>query len=54
MGTIIDTKRTDQIYRCNKVKLIKIYISLIGTPISLTILLLGIFRMVFAKKKYLF
>ena len=54
MGTIIDTKRTDQIYRCNKVKLINIYISLIGTPISLTILLLGIFRMVFAKKKISF
>ena len=54
MGTIIDTKRTDQIYRCNDVKLINVYISLIGTPISLTILLLGIFRMVFAKKKVSF
>ena len=54
MGTIIDTKRTDQIYRCNKVKLFNVYISLIGTPISLTILLLGIFRMVFAKKKISF
>ena len=51
MGNVIDTERTDQIYRCNNVKLTNIYISLIGTPISLTFLLLGIFRMFFWKKK---
>ena len=51
MGSIIDTKRTDEIYRCNNVKIYIVYISIIGSPISLIFLLFGILRMLFEKKK---
>lgn len=55
MGNIIiDTERTNQIYRCNDVKKIIVYISLIGSPISLTVLLFGIFTMILSKKKISF
>ena len=51
MGSIIDTKRTGGILRCNKVKKAIVYITLIGTPISLIFLFFGIIRILFAKKK---
>ena len=51
---IIDTERTNRIYRCNNVKKIIVYISLIGSPISLTVLLFGIFTMILSKKKISF
>ena len=51
---IIDTERTNRIYRCNNVKKIFVYISLIGSPISLTVLLFVIFTMILSKKKISF
>ena len=53
-NVIIDTQRTNQIYRCNDVKKIIVYISLIGSPISLIVLLFGIFTMILSKKKISF
>ena len=54
MKYIIDTERTDQIYRCNNIKATNIYISLIGCPISLIFLLFGIFTMILSKKRISF
>jgi len=54
MGDIIDTVKIEQIYRCNNVKLIVIYSSLIGTPISLIFLLIATIRMICFKKKIIF
>jgi len=51
MGSIIDLKKKDDNYRCNNVKLIIVIISLIGSPISITFLLLCIIRMIIVKKK---
>ena len=51
MGEIIDTTHTEEIYRCNHVKIYIVYINLIGAPISLIFLLFGIVRMVFYKKR---
>ena len=51
MGSIIDLKKKDDNYRCNNVKLIIVIISLVGSPISFTFLLLCIIRMIIAKKK---
>ena len=50
MGDIIDLERKDDIYRCKHVKLMVIWINLIGPPISLIFLVFGIIRMVFIKK----
>ena len=54
MGHIIDLERVEEIYRCNNVKLPIIFISLIGSPLSLLFLLFGIFRMICMKKKITF
>ena len=54
MGDIIDIEKVDEIYRCNKVKLAVIWISLIFTPISFLFLLSCIIRMFQAKKKLTF
>ena len=54
MGDIIDLVDIDDIYRCNKVKLPVIIISLVGTPISFGFLLFGIIRMTLSKKKISF
>lgn len=54
MGGIIDLEDIEQVYRCNKVKLAVVIISLVGTPISLGFLLFGIIRMSFSKKKISF
>lgn len=54
MGDIIDLVDIEQIYRCNRVKLAVIIISLVGTPISLGFLLFGIIRMISSKKKISF
>ena len=51
MGSIIDTEKVEDIYRCNNVKVYIIFISLIGSPISLILLLFGIFRIICIKKK---
>lgn len=54
MGIIIDTENVENIYRCNHVKIPIIFLTLIGCPISLAILLFGIFRMITIKKKFAF
>ena len=54
MGNIIDTNNVEEIYRCNKVKIPIIYITLIGCPISLGLLLFGLYRMISTKKKFAF
>ena len=54
MGDIIDLERKDDIYRCKHVKLMVIWINLIGPPISLIFLVFGIIRMVFIKKRKTF
>lgn len=54
MGSIIDTKKVDEIYRCNHVKIPIIYITLIGCPLSLGALLFGLYRMISTKKKFAF
>jgi hypothetical protein len=54
MGDIIDLVDVKEIYRCNKVKLAVVIISLVGTPISLGFLLFGIIRMSCSKKKISF
>ena len=54
MGDIIDIEKVDEIYRCNKVKLAVIWISLIFTPISFLFLLSCIIRMFQVKKKLSF
>jgi hypothetical protein len=54
MGSIIDLKKVDEIYRCKDVKEIIIYINLIGAPISLIFLLFCILRMILAKHKKTF
>ena len=51
MGSIIDTENVQNIYRCNRVKYAIIFINLIGAPLSLIFLLIGIFRMIYKKKK---
>ena len=51
MGSIIDTENVENIYRCNRVKYAIIFINLIGAPLSLIFLLIGIFRMIYKKKK---
>jgi hypothetical protein len=54
MGNIIDTNNVEEIYRCNKVKIPIIYITLIGCPLSLGVLLFGLYRMISTKKKFAF
>lgn len=54
MGAIIDMENVKEIYRCNYVKKPIIYITLIGCPLSLGVLLFGLYRMIFNKKKYTF
>ena len=55
MGNIIiDTENVENIYRCNKVKIPIIFINLIGSILSLILLLFGFFRMTFFKKKIAF
>ena len=55
MGNIIiDTDNVENIYRCNKVKIPIIFINLIGSTLSLILLLFGLFRMTFFKKKIAF
>ena len=54
MGDIIDTEKIEQTYRCNNVKLIVIFTSLIGTPISLIFLLIATIRMICFKKNIIF
>ena len=54
MGNLIDLERRDEIYRCNYVKLSIIWINLIGPPLSLLFLLIGIIRMVLIKKRKAF
>ena len=51
MGGIIDTKKMDTVLRCNYAKIPIIFINLIIDPISLLLLLIGLYRMIFAKKK---
>ena len=51
MGDLIDTKRKDEIYRCNNVKVSIIWINLIGPPLSILFLIIGIIRMVIIKKR---
>ena len=50
MGDLIDMINVDENPRCKDVKRAIIYINLIGPPISFLLLLIGIFRMIFAKK----
>ena len=54
MGSVIDTERKDDIYRCNYVKIGIIYINLIGTPISFFCLIICIIRMIYFKKRIMF
>ena len=54
MGDIIDTENVKEIYRCNHVKIPIIYITLIGCPLSLGVLLFGLYRMISNKKKFTF
>ena len=54
MGVIIDLEGMKTAYRCNHVKLAIVIINLIGAPLSLFFLVLGIFRMIFAHKKITF
>ena len=54
MGDIIDIENVKEIYRCNNVKIPIIYITLIGCPISLGLLLFGLYRMISTKKKFAF
>ena len=55
MGSIIDDVNVSENARCSDVKLIIVYINLIGCPISFLFLLVGIIRMLINKKKvYLF
>ena len=54
MGNLIDLKRKDEIYRCNYVKLSIIWINLIGPPLSLLFLLIGVVRMLLIKKRKAF
>ena len=54
MGDIIDTVNVKEIYRCNYVKVPIIYITLIGCPLSLGVLLFGLYRMISTKKKFAF
>ena len=51
MGDIIDMNKVDEIYRCKDVKMVIIFINLIGAPISLIFLLFCILRMILAKHK---
>ena len=50
MGDLIDMINVDENPRCKDVKRAIIYINLIGPPISFLLLLIGIFKMIFAKK----
>lgn len=54
MGDIIDTNNVDEIYRCNYVKIPIIFITLIGCPLSLIVLLFGLYRMISTKKRFAF
>ena len=54
MGDIIDVVNVENIYRCNHVKKIIIFINLIGSPITFILLLFVIFRIIFAKKQLAF
>ena len=54
MGNVIDLERVDLNPRCSKVKEIIVYISLIAPPLSFLVLIFGIFRMLFVKKKKTF
>ena len=54
MGKIIDTVHVEEIYRCNNVKIPIIFITLIGCPLSLGVLLFGLYRMISTKKKFAF
>lgn len=54
MGSVLDTKKCGDIYRCNNVKIVVVWISLIGSPISLGLLIFCIYRMVLGKKKLSF
>ena len=54
MGDIIDLENVKEIYRCNYVKIPIIYITLIGCPLSLGVLLFGLYRMISNKKKFAF
>ena len=53
MGSIIDDVNVSENARCSDVKLIIVYINLIGCPISFLFLLVGIIRMLINKKKSL-
>jgi hypothetical protein len=53
MGSIIDDVNESENARCSDVKLIIVYINLIGCPISFLFLLVGIIRMLINKKKSL-
>lgn len=50
MGILIDTDKTDQVYRCNYIKKPIIYINLACLPLSLGLLIFGIIRMLYLKK----
>ena len=54
MGDIIDVVNVENIYRCNHVKKIIIFINLIGSQITFILLLFVIFRIIFAKKQLAF
>ena len=54
MGSIIDLENVKEIYRCNYVKKPIIFITLIGSPLSLFFLLFGLYRMIATKKKFAF
>ena len=54
MGDIIDVVNVENIYRCNHVKKIIIFINLIGSPITFILLLFVILRIIFAKKQLAF
>ena len=54
MGALIDTKKCDEIYRCNQVKLAVVWITLIGSPISFFLVIFCIYRMVSIKRKMSF
>ena len=51
MGSLFDLERRDSIYRCNYVKPVIVIINLIGPPISLAFLILGVVRMILIKKR---
>ena len=50
MGALIDLENVENIYRCNNVKLVIIFIYLIGFPLSLIFLLFCTFKIIIGKK----